>query len=41
MRTLHWALAMVVVAFLIGTPARSHDFAEIVVVTHIDIICIS
>ena len=38
MRTFHWALAMVVVAFLIGTPARSNDFAEIMVVTHIDII---
>ena len=38
MRTFHWALAMVVVAFLIGAPARSNDFAEVMVVTHIDII---
>jgi quinol monooxygenase YgiN len=33
-----WALALTVVAFLIATPARSDDFAEVVVVTHIDII---
>jgi quinol monooxygenase YgiN len=32
------ALALTVVAFLIATPARGHDFGEVVVVTHIDII---
>jgi quinol monooxygenase YgiN len=38
MRMFRWALATVVVAFLIDAPARSDDLGEVVVVTHIDII---
>jgi quinol monooxygenase YgiN len=38
MRMFRWALALIIVAFLIETPARSDDFREIVVVTHIDVI---
>jgi quinol monooxygenase YgiN len=38
MRMFHWALALTVAAFLMATPARSGDFGEVVVVTHIDII---
>jgi quinol monooxygenase YgiN len=38
MRIIKWALALTVVTFLSGTPARSDDFGGVVVVTHIDII---
>jgi quinol monooxygenase YgiN len=38
MRMFRRASAMVVLAFLIGAPARSDGLGEVVVVTHIDII---
>lgn len=38
MRMFRWALALTVVTFLIGTPARSDESGEVVVVTHIDVI---
>ena len=38
MRISRWALALIVVSFLIGMPARSDDFGEVVLVTHVDII---
>ena len=38
MRMFRRALAMVVLALLIGMPARSDGLGEVVVVTHIDII---
>lgn len=33
-----WALALSVIVFLTSTEARSNDFGEVVVITHIDII---
>ena len=38
MRMFSWSLALSVIVFLTSAEARSNDFGEVVVITHIDII---